>query len=147
MASGDSPLTKPAQGVMATSPATAPDAAPRVVGWPSLIRSMTSQPSMPADAARNVFITAVAATPSAASADPALNPNHPNQRMPVPSMVKGRECGCIPSRGQPSRRPSTSTRARAAAPALMCTTAPPAKSSAPSSASQPPPNTQWATGA
>ena len=141
------PPTKPAQGVMATSPATAPDAAPRVVGLPSLMRSTTIQPSMAAEAARKVFMTAWAAMPSARSAEPALNPNQPNHRMPVPSTVRGSECGCIASRGQPARLPSTRTRARAAAPALMCTTAPPAKSSAPILASQPPANTQWATGA
>ncbi len=42
------------------------------------------------------------------------------------------------SSGQPLRWPSRSTRARAAAPAFMWTTAPPAKSRAPMSASQPP---------
>ena len=86
---------------------------------------------MPAEAARKVFMRAWAATPLAASAEPALKPNQPNHRMPVPSMVSGRECGGMPSRGQPRRLPSTSTMARAAAPALMCTTAPPAKSRAP----------------
>src|SRR5215204_4515852 len=80
---------------MATSPATAPDAPPSVVAWPSFRRSATSQPSIPADAARNVFMIAWAATPSAARAEPALNPAHPNQRMPAPSTVIGRLCGCI----------------------------------------------------
>ncbi len=51
------------------------------------------------------------------------------------------------SRGQFARLPTTSTTARAAAPAFTCTTAPPAKSSAPRWASQPPANTQWAMGA
>ena len=68
------PPTKPAHGVMATSPATAPDIAPSVVALPSLIRSTTSQPSMAAEAARNVFMIAEAATPSAARAEPALKP-------------------------------------------------------------------------
>src|SRR4051794_8931314 len=35
-------------GVMATSPATTPETAPRDVGWPSRIFSVTSQPSMAA---------------------------------------------------------------------------------------------------
>ena len=57
------------------------------------MRSTTSQPSMAAEAARNVFMIAWPATPSAASADPALNPAQPNHRMPVPSTVMGRLCG------------------------------------------------------
>ena len=36
---------------------------------------------------------ACAAMPSAASAEPALNPAHPNHRMPVPMIVSGRLCG------------------------------------------------------
>ena len=87
-----------------------------------------------------------AAIPSAASAEPALNPAQPNHRMPVPIIVIGRLCGGIARSGYPLRTPISSTSASAAAPALMCTTAPPAKSSAPMSASQPPANTQWATG-
>ena len=49
----------------------------------------------PAAAATNVFRNACAATPFAASAEPALNPNQPNHRMPVPSSVSGSECGGI----------------------------------------------------
>src|SRR6478735_6592422 len=143
---GAMPPTNPAHGVIATSPATAPDAAPSVVALPSLIRSTTSQPSIAADAARNVFMGATAATPFAARADPALNPAQPNQRMPVPIIVIGRLCGGIEWSGYPRRRPRIRTSASAAAPALMCTTAPPAKSRAPISASQPPANTQCATG-
>jgi hypothetical protein len=50
---------------------------------------------MAADAARNVFISAWAAMPSAARAEPALNPAQPNHRMPVPSTVSGRLWGGI----------------------------------------------------
>ena len=59
------------------------------------MRSTTSQPSMAAEAARKVFMIAWAATPSAASAEPALNPAQPNHRMPVPSTVIGRLWGGI----------------------------------------------------
>jgi hypothetical protein len=48
---------------------------------------------MAAEAARNVFISAWAAMPSAASAEPALNPAQPNHRIPVPRMVIGRLWG------------------------------------------------------
>src|SRR4051812_3293140 len=93
MMTGDIPPTNPAHGVIATSPATAPDAAPNVVACPALRRSTISQPIIAAAAATNVFMNACAATRLAASAEPALKPNHPNQRMPVPSSVKGNECG------------------------------------------------------
>ncbi len=117
-----------------------------MVGCPSLSHSTASQAIMAAAAATKVFRKAAAAMPSAASAEPALNPNHPNQRMPVPSMVIVRLCGGIGVSGHPLRLPSSRTSAKAAAPAFMWTTAPPAKSSAPRSASQPPAKTQWATG-
>ena len=84
------PPTNPAQGVMATRPATAPEAAPSVVACPLFSRSTTSQPSMAAEAARNVFMMAEAAMPLAASAEPALKPVQPNHRMPVPITVMGR---------------------------------------------------------
>ena len=87
------PPTNPAHGVMATSPATAPDAAPSVVACPPRSRSNSSQLSMAAAAAMWVLMSACAAMPLAASADPALKPNQPNQRMPVPSRVSGSECG------------------------------------------------------
>ena len=60
---------------------------------------------MAADAAMEVFMTAWAATPLAASAEPALKPNQPNHRMPVPSSVSGSEWGGMASRGQLARRP------------------------------------------
>ena len=59
------------------------------------IRSNSNQPSIAADAATNVFMIAWAATPFAASAEPALKPAQPNQRMPVPIIVSGRLCGGI----------------------------------------------------
>ena len=76
--------------------------------------------------------------PLAARAEPALKPNQPNHRMPVPSMTKGIEWGGEPSRGQPLRLPSTSTQARAAMPAFTWMAVPPAKSSEPRWPSQPP---------
>src|SRR5689334_465915 len=99
MAIDDMLPTKPAHGVMATNPATAPEAAPRVVACPPLIRSTMSQPHMAAAAARWVLINAWAARPLAPRAEPALNPNQPNHRMPVPINVHGSECGGIGSFG------------------------------------------------
>ena len=114
-----------------------PEATPRLVKWPSLTRSITAQAMPAAAAARNVFMKAWMAVPLAAKAEPALKPNHPNHRMPVPIMTSGIECGGCPSRGQPLRLPSTSTAASAAMPALTWITVPPAKSSEPRSPSQP----------
>src|SRR4029453_7688330 len=142
------PPTKPAHGVNATNPATNPEAAPRVVAWPVRSRSTTNQPSIAAAAAMCVFTSAWAAMPSPLSADPALNPNQPNHRMPAPMSVNGSACGGIGWLGQPLRFPRMNTAARAAIPALMCTTVPPAKSSAPRLNSQPEgENTQCAIGA
>ena len=144
---------------MATRPATAPEAAPSVVGLPSRICSTISQPSTAAEVATIVLVKATPARSPAVSAEPALNPNQPNHSRAAPSSTNGRLCGRMGSRGQPRRLPSTMASARPAAPALMCTAVPPAKSSAPSLltlAIQPPTasaptkpskeNTQCATG-
>ena len=147
MASAAIGFTNPAQGVMATRPATAPDAPPRVVAWPLLSFSTASQLSMAAAAAVLVVMKAVAAVALAPRAEPALKPNQPNHRMPVPMSVHGRAWGGMASLGQPLRLPITRIRTSAAMPALMWTTVPPAKSRAPSLNSQPwGLNTQWATG-
>ena len=49
-----------------------------------------THPSMAAAAAMCVFTNACTAMPSARRAEPALKPNHPNQRMPVPISVSGK---------------------------------------------------------
>ena len=115
-------------GVMATRPATAPEAAPIEVALPSLIFSTISQPSVAAAGAASVLIHAVAATPSTAASEPALKPNQPNQSSEAPSRVSGTLCGLTMPFAKPTRRPSTIASARPAAPALMCTAVPPAKS-------------------
>src|SRR5437870_7921995 len=91
--------TKPEAGVIATSPATAPDAAPSTVGLPRLIHSVNIQPSAAAAAPVFVAVNALTARPLASSALPALNPNQPNHRSPAPITVMGRLCGgigCVP---------------------------------------------------
>ena len=143
--------------MIATSPATAPDAAPSEVGWPSRNRSASNQPMSAAAVATCVFINASAAMPLAPSAEPALKPNQPNHNNPAPSNTSGNECGRIASFRQPTLRPRTMASANPAAPALMCTAVPPAKSSTPLAARKPAPviesptlfpnaNTQCATG-
>src|SRR5882762_9602529 len=140
-------LTNAQAGVIATSPATAPDAAPTVVGLPSRICSTSSQPNTPAQVATVVLVKARPAIPSAAPSEPALNPYQPNHSSEAPSSTNGTLCGFIGSLRQPTRLPSTRHTARPAAPALVWTAVPPAKSSALSLLRiQPVPNTQLATG-
>ncbi len=66
--------TNPAAGVMATKPATIPEAAPRALAFPTLITSAMSQPMSPAAVAIWVLVNARTAISSAASALPALKP-------------------------------------------------------------------------
>ncbi len=99
-----------------------------------------------------MFMKAMPASPLAASAEPALKPNQPNQSSPEPSITSGRLCGRIGSFLKPIRLPSTRQSARPATPALMCTAVPPAKSITPMRSTSQPPlppsvmNTQCATG-
>src|SRR5262249_6118443 len=80
-------VTNPAAGVMPTRPATAPEAAPRAVGAPRWAHSMNIQ--VRAAAAVAVFVATKATVLScpAATALPALKPNQPNPRRPVPRRV------------------------------------------------------------
>src|SRR3954469_21006317 len=88
-------VTKPEAGVIATSPATAPDAAPSMVGLPFLIHSATIQPSAARDAAVCVAMNALEASPFAPRAEPALNPNQPTHSIAAPITANGRLCGAI----------------------------------------------------
>src|SRR5215470_17938008 len=147
MMTAGSGLTKPAAGVIATSPATTPLEAPSSVGFPAWFHSANSHVSAAADAAVLVVTNAFAAKALACRALPALNPNHPTQSSAAPVTAKGKLCGAIYSDGKPRRRPITIAHTRAEAPELMCTTVPPAKSSTPSALIHPPlPHTQCANG-
>src|SRR5881392_1591304 len=77
-------LTKPLAGVIATSPATAPEMAPRTVGLPVLSHSANIQPSVAAAAPRCVAQKALTANPPADRALPALNPNQPTHSSAAP---------------------------------------------------------------
>src|SRR6185369_8510247 len=121
-------LTDEQDGVMATRPATMPDAAPSEVACPSRIFSVSSQASMAAAVATVVVTNVAPAKPPEPTADPALKPYQPNHSRPAPSITKGRLCGRIGEPGQPLRLPRTMANAKPAAPELMCTAVPPAKS-------------------
>src|SRR5690606_38818535 len=77
-------VTKPAPGVMATKPTTAPIQAPIAEGFLPRNISKNTQ-AMPAAADAVVVAKAYAAKALAPPADPALKPNHPNHSKPVPS--------------------------------------------------------------
>src|SRR5919198_6245151 len=146
MTTAESGLTKPAAGVMATNPATAPLATPSIVGLPDLPHSANIQVRAAIAAAVFVVTNAFAARPSAFRALPALNPNQPTHSRAAPVTVKGRLCGAIYSVGKPRRFPTTMAHTSADTPELICTTVPPAKSNAPIAPIQPPPHTQCANG-
>src|SRR5512143_2876856 len=123
--------TNPDPGVMATRPATAPDATPRAVGLPRCAHSTAIHESAAAAVATWVTTKAEVASPPEARALPPLNPNQPNQSSAAPRMVMVRSCGAMRSVPYPFLLPTTSTAARAETPELIWTTSPPAKSRAP----------------
>src|SRR3954471_19743970 len=82
--------TLPAAGVIATSPATAPDAAPSMEGLPLNMASPAIQASTAQAVARYVLMNARAALPFAPSAEPALKPNQPVHSSAAPIIVSVR---------------------------------------------------------
>src|SRR5260370_39300672 len=128
MASAGIGPTDPAAGVMATSPATAPEIAPRALARPFLIHSARLQLSAAAAAQKCVAANAVVARPFEAIALPALNPNQPTHSRQAPMKLSTRLCGGIGCLGKPTRLPRYSAQTSADTPDVMCTTVPPAKS-------------------
>src|SRR5438105_12866949 len=90
--------TKPDAGVMATKPATAPDAIPSTDGLPFANHSANIHASAAAAVANWVTNIAMPARPSAATAEPALNPNQPTHSSDAPTSVSVKLCGGIASR-------------------------------------------------
>src|SRR5258706_13087188 len=85
--------TLPAAGVIATRPATAPEAAPSIEGLPLNIHSKKLHERTAHAVARNVFTKASAAVLLASSAEPALKPNQPIPSIAAPIIVIGRSGG------------------------------------------------------
>ena len=98
--------TLPAAGVIATRPATAPEAAPSIEGLPLNSHSPKVQASTAQAVARKVLMKASAAELLASSAEPALKPNQPTHSSAAPIMVIGRLCGVIASLPKPMRLPT-----------------------------------------
>src|SRR5688500_13659621 len=88
-------VTKPAAGVMATRPTTAPIQKPSADGFLPRAASHKIQARPAAADAVFVVANAEAAKVPALNALPALNPNHPNHSKPVPSNTKGTLAGEI----------------------------------------------------
>src|SRR5688572_9127567 len=123
-------FTRPAQGVITTRPPTAPEQKPSTEGLPREIHSAAGQAAQATAVASVVVTKALAETPSAATALPALKPYQPTHSMPVPIMVSTMLCGAKFSLPKPLRLPTISASTSADQPEDMCTTVPPAKSMA-----------------
>src|ERR1051325_6957122 len=114
-------VTKPQAGVMTTRPATAPEQKPSTLGLPRNIHSAIGHTKEATAVAMVVVMKALAATPSAATALPALKPYHPTHSMPVPMAQMTMLCGGIGSFGKPTRLPRIIHRIKADHPDDICT--------------------------
>src|SRR3989344_7337499 len=106
---------------MATNPHTAPIAAARADGLPFCAHESAAHVSAAAAAAVFVTTNALAARAPAASAEPALNPNHPNHRSAAPSITNGTLLAETEGPSGSMRLPTTIAEASAEKPAAMCT--------------------------
>src|SRR5574338_984440 len=111
--------TKPEAGVIATRPATAPDAQPTMLGFPVWAQAINVHVSAAMPVAVFVTTHADTAIPSARTSEPALNPNQPNQSIPAPSTTIGMLCGSIGTFPYPSLRPRIKAPASAENPEVM----------------------------
>src|SRR5262249_33284249 len=144
--------TNPAAGVIATKPATAPEIAPSALALPFLNHSAALQPNAAAAAAKCVATNALEASPPAARALPALNPNQPTHSRQVPKKLSPKQPGGTGCLGKPTRIPRSRAHTKADTPEEICTTVPPAKprhgNLPPATLSNPPlPQTMCASGA
>ena len=111
--------TKPAAGVIATSPATAPVAAPNNVAFLNTIVSNKIQVNVATEAAIVVLKNATPAIAFAPNAEPALNPYQPNHNIPAPTAVNTTLIGFIAIFGYPARLPSNTANTRPAKPPFI----------------------------
>src|SRR5579862_378815 len=91
--------TNPDAGVIATRPATAPEMAPRALGFPLIFHSATVQPAAAVAAAKCVATNALDAKLPAERALPALKPNQPTHSRHAPIKLKTTLCGGTDSLG------------------------------------------------
>src|ERR1700686_1572322 len=107
---------------MATSPATAPEIAPRALARPFFSHSAALQLNAAAAAPKCVATNALLARTPEASALPALKPNHPTHTRHAPIKVSTRLGGGIGCFGSPTRFPIYSAQTSAETPEVICTT-------------------------
>src|SRR6516164_3848232 len=93
--------TNPAAGVIATSPATAPEIAPSALARPFLIHSAALQLIAAAAVAKCVATNALVASEPAESALPALNPDPLGHGQYAPKNRSTGECGVFRCCGNP----------------------------------------------
>src|SRR5258705_12468411 len=98
MRSPDLGVTSPAAGVVPTRPTTGRGGGRTAVILPVRARSSPAHVTRAAAAAVLVLTNASAARPFAASAEPALKPNQPNQSNPAPSSTSGTLWGAMGTR-------------------------------------------------
>src|SRR5438034_6595815 len=128
MMSAPAGVTNPQAGVITTRPATAPEQNPSTLGLPLSNHSAIGQTNEAIAVASVVVVKALAATPSAATALPALKPYQPTHNIPVPTIVSTRLCGRKARWPKPLRLPRIRQSTSADQPDDMWTTVPPAKS-------------------
>src|SRR5918997_5817732 len=87
--------TKPDAGVMATSPATAPEITPSTLGLPLVAHAANIQASAAPAAATCVTSMAMPARAPAPTAEPALKPNQPTQSSAAPITARLRLNGAM----------------------------------------------------
>src|SRR5262245_25285685 len=87
--------TQPHAGVIATRPATAPEAAPSIVGVPRKIHSPNVHAITAAAVATNVLMNTCAANAFDSRFEPTLKPNQPTHSSAAPIMMNGTLCGVI----------------------------------------------------
>ena len=86
-------VTNPEAGVIATRPTTAPIQNPSALTFLPFVTSKSTHDKPAAAAATWVVEKAVTANEEAPTAEPALNPNHPNHNKPVPNKTYGMLAG------------------------------------------------------
>src|ERR1700680_2045941 len=87
--------TNPAAGVIATSPATAPEIAPNALARPFLSHSAAHHAKAALAAAKCVATNALDASPFEASALRALTPNNQTHNKQAPIKLSTKLCGGI----------------------------------------------------
>src|SRR4051812_46892256 len=97
--------TNPQAGVITTSPATAPEQKPRMLGLPRNTYSAIAHTNDATAVAIVVVVKAFAAMTSEATALPALKPYQPTQSIPVPTIQRTMLCGGMGSLPKPRRLP------------------------------------------